>query len=434
MREVLHAYETWQQQSHGAFNGQLGELVNNWKDAQKTGAEPSAATLQQIVGEINKPGWLIDDVRGTVERLNKQPLNLNAIAKGFIIRQAASAARAKVPSLHGLLLNLGGDMLAWGDDVDWTVGVQDPFHPEENAPPLTVLRLHNRAVATSGAYERPYHVGDKSYSHIFDPRTGWPAEGVASSTVVARDNVTANALATTLCVLAPEDGLRLVAATPNVECLLITAAGKQLRSAGFKVLELASLPRKRGEGVLQDSLPPLTREARQNSLPPLTREARQVIKADDVKDAWPEGFQVNLTVTLPTPNDGKRYRRPYVAVWIENADGKAVRSLSVWGNSPKYLRDLSDWWKFAQKDNDVVKAVTRATRAPGKYTIVWDGKDDKGKPLPQGTYTMQVEVTREFGRHLSQTGKIECRAETAKTTLEKNAETDATLVEYTKKK
>ena len=78
--------------------------------------------------------------------------------------------------------------------------------------------------------------------------------------------------------------------------------------------------------------------------------------------------------------------------------------------------------------------MTRATRGPGKYNLVWDGKDDKGQALPQSTYTIQVEVTREYGKHVSQTGKIACKADDAKTTLDKNAETDATLVDYAKKK
>jgi thiamine biosynthesis lipoprotein len=81
-----------------------------------------------------------------------------------------------------------------------------------------------------------------------------------------------------------------------------------------------------------------------------------------------------------------------------------------------------------------VKAVTRATRGPGKYDLVWDGKDDKGKALPQGSYTVKVEVHREYGKHVVQSGKIECKAEAAKATLEKNEETAATAVEYAKKK
>jgi thiamine biosynthesis lipoprotein ApbE len=399
---VLRAYEVWQQRSSGAFSGQLGELVRLWRLAQKTGTEPDADALQQVVSRARQPGWVIDDANHTVTRLTDQPLDLNSIAKGYIIQQGAAAARARVPALEGLLLNLGGDMAAWGR-TPWTVGVQDPFHPEDNAVPLTLVELRGRAVATSGGYERYYTVSGKRYSHIFDPRTGQPATGVASSTVVAGDNVTANVLATTLCVLAPEEGLRLVAATAGAECLLVTADGRQLRSPGWAGLE--------------------------RPLPP-----RPAVPVKAALDNWPAGYQVNLTVTLPSISDAKKYRRPYVAVWIENADGKPVRTLQVWGNSSKYQKDLTQWWKFAKDDAELVKAVTRATRPPGKYSLVWDGKDDMGNLVPQGTYTVIVEVHREHGKHVRQQGKIECAAARATATLERNAETEPTLIEYAEKK
>jgi thiamine biosynthesis lipoprotein ApbE len=243
MLEVLRDYEIWQQRSQGAFNGQLGELVRTWNDAEKAGVLPTAATLEGIVRQINQPGWEIDERQQTVTRLTRQPLNLNSIAKGYIIQKAAAAARERVPALRGVLLNLGGDLAVWGADptrrTGWTIGVQDPFHPEDNAPPLALLRVENRAVATSGGYERYYTIGGKRYSHIFDPRTGQPAAGVASATVVAGANVTANALATTLCVLSPEEGLRLVAATPGAECLIVAADGRQFRSAGWNALASA---------------------------------------------------------------------------------------------------------------------------------------------------------------------------------------------------
>jgi len=194
MIEVLKRYEVMQACSHGAFNGQLGELVRVWKDAEKTQREPDDAALSRIVHQLRQTGWQIDDANRTVARLTDQPLNLNSIAKGYIIQKAAAAARAKVALLHGLLLNLGGDMAAWGTEGS-IIGMQDPQHPEDNTEPIALVRLQNRAIATSGGYERYYTINSRRHSHIFDPRTGRSAAGAASATVIAADNVTANALA-----------------------------------------------------------------------------------------------------------------------------------------------------------------------------------------------------------------------------------------------
>lgn len=402
MLEVLHAYEVWQSRSNGAFNGRLGELVRVWQLAEQTGIEPDPAVLARLIERIAEPAWTIDDASGTVTRLGDQPLNLNSIAKGFIIDRAFASAFAKACSLRGLLLNLGGDIRI-NNGACWLVGVQDPSRPEDNAPPLTAVRLDTAAIATSGGYLRSYIVNGKSRSHLFDPRTGRSADGIASATVVACDNVTANALATTLCVLTPDEGLRLIAATPGTECLFVTASGRQWRSLGFGKLEV-----------------------------PLPRIGSSCLAANAAA-AWPDGFQVTIAIDLPKIASPK-YRKPYVAVWVEDAKGKPVRSLAVWGNSPKYLRDLFDWWKFAQGNNGLIAAVARATRQPGKYTVVWDGKDDAGTAVEQGIYTVKVEVHREHGKHLIQSGKIRCETAAAKVSLAKNAETEITVVEYGKTK
>lgn len=403
MAEVLREYGAWHRKSGGAFHGQVGELVRVWKDAERANELPPAATLERIARDLRSPGWELDPVANTVVRTTDQPLNLNAIGKGYIIRKAADAARKHAPGVSGLLVNLGGDILARGNPpggTGWAVGVQDPFRPFDNAPPLAGLRLKDQAVASSGGYERFYTIGGKKYSHIFDPRTGRPAGGVAGATVVANDNVTANALATTLCVLPPEDGLKLVASVPGAECLIVAADGKQFRSAGLKAFEVVPA---------------------------------RIFAAQDKKsvEPWPDGFQVTVAVELPSV-DSKRYRKPYAAIWVEDDKGKAVRTLAVWGNAPKYLKDLNDWWKIGKNDGDLVKAVARATRGPGKYSLAWDGKDDKGNAVGRGTYTVRVEVHREFGAHLRQSGKIECLDKAATAKLEKNAETAETVVEFKK--
>lgn len=400
--EILRHYEKWTATTQGALNGQLGSLISAWKEAEKTGVEPDAAELAPFLEELAKPAWIIDQTKRTVTRLTDQALNVNAIGRGYILGRAAMAARVRVPEVYGYLLDIGGDMVAWSDGrpgahpLEWQIGIANPSEWTDNAPPLTRVRLSDGAVATSGAYQRFYTVGDKRYSHIFDPRTGRPAEGVASATVLAPDSVTTNALATSLCVLTPEEGLRLVGTLPGVACLLVTEDGRLLRSPGFAELEV-----------------PL----------PAPRPALALAE-------WPRDYQVTVTLTLPELGKGKKYRRPYVAVWFEDDKGKPVRTLSVWGNNSRYQADLTDWWKFAKGDKNLILAATRATRPPGQYQLVWNGVGDKGDNVPQGTYKLVVEVHREHGKHVRQIGEITLGSEKASLTLPKNAETEETKVEY----
>ncbi len=298
-------------------------------------------------------------------------------------------------------------MVCWGGGR-WPIAVQNPFQPWENARPLGGFWLRDGAVATSGGYQRSYAVSGSRHSHLIDPRTGRPADQVAAATVLAPDSLTANVLATTLCILTPEEGLRLIGQTSGAECLLVAAGGRQLHSPGLELLPVH---------------PYLT-----------ALEAETGDEKNAKGDPWPEGFQMTVAIELPRLDGERRYRRPYVAVWIEDGSGRVVRTLTVWGNSPKWIRELSDWWKIGKGDANLVKAVTRATRGPGKYQLAWDGKDDRGKPVGQGTYTVRVEVHREHGKHVRQTGKIECQAQEAKLTLQKNEETGATQVEFGKKK
>ena len=161
--------------------------------------------------------------------------------------------------------------------------------------------------------------------------------------------------------------------------------------------------------------------------------ASEPISLNTLTDPWPSDFQVTVSLELPKIAGGGRYRKPYVAIWIENTDEKIVRTVTVWGNKPRWLPELTGWWKLAKGDQDFVKTITKATRNPGKYDVVWDGKDDKGNPLPRGTYTIKVEVHREHGKHLYQSGKIVCEGEIATDTFEKNAESEAVVVAYGKK-
>jgi FAD:protein FMN transferase len=110
----------------------------------------------------------------------------------------------------------------------------------------------------------------------------------------------------------------------------------------------------------------------------------------------------------PPPSDAKRVERPFVAIWVEDSDGKPVRTVTVWGNQRKWLKELSSWWSFAKDQQQLISNTTRATRPAGKYQVVWDGLGDDGKPVSKGTYTLVLEVSREFGSHEIHRGTIEC--------------------------
>ena len=397
LRKVLAAFEWWNTRSAGAYNGHLGELIGAWRAAERAGVLPEKTSLAPIVQSLAQPGWELNSAKQTVTRHSSAPLNVDSLGKGYIIGRALAAARAAVPEVTGLLLNIGGDIQTWGvsdaPDGKWRIGVANPARFEDNAPPLAQVSLGNRAISTSAAYERGYDIGGKHYSHILDPRTGWPATGAASATVVAADNATANALATTLCVLQPEEGLRLVRETTGAECLIVAANGSEFRSGGFAALEV---PAKDQPKPAAGSL-------------------------------WPKGFQVRLDFTLSLPQGGKR---PYVAVWIQDDAGKPVRTVTFWANKPKYYKDMPAWWKIGQKDSTLLKAVTRATRSRGHHSVVWDGLDDAGKPLPPGTYTVNLEVAREHGGHDHKFAKIDCGPKPAQAELSNGREYAKAQITY----
>jgi thiamine biosynthesis lipoprotein ApbE len=306
--DVLEAYEKWSDRSHGAYSGQLGELIATWKSAEKAKTPPTAASLQPVLAQLSRPGWALNRAAGTVTRREGVALNVDSFGKGYILSKAATAAQAVAAGVSGGMLNIGGDIFAWGSRsatgaVPWRVAVADPRNPADNFRPLLRVAVSGRAVSTSAGYARGYRFGKSFYSHILDPRTGFPATNAASATVIAPDSGTANALATTLCVLRPEEGLALVKETPGAECLIVMRDGKQWKSSGFAALEVA----------------------------------RTIARPGEAKPAlWPAGYEMAVDVTLKAP--GGNAKRPYLVLWIEDDGGRPVRTVTLWGNKAKYFQ------------------------------------------------------------------------------------------------
>jgi thiamine biosynthesis lipoprotein len=154
-------------------------------------------------------------------------VDLGGIAAGYAVDRAVEILRAG--GVRGALVDIGGDVYCLGLGArgePWRVGIRHPRGQEV----LTVLSLSDRAVATSGDYEDYFIQDGKRYSHIFDPRTGRPAErGVVSATVIADSCITADALGTALVVMGAKEALRLVERMPRTECILVTEENGELR-------------------------------------------------------------------------------------------------------------------------------------------------------------------------------------------------------------
>ncbi len=307
-------------------------------------------------------------------------LNVDALGKAFVMERALRAARAHAGSV---LLNVGGDIAVSGGET-WNLGVVNPSRPSENAEPLTVVAVRDVAIATSGWYERD--------AHLFDGRTGRAVRTDVSATVVARDAVTANALATALCVMDTRAGLELVARTPGAEGLVIQRDGFAERSAGF------------------------------------ARYERPRVAAAATESAWPAGYDLTITLTLKPPAAGFG-RRPYVAVWVEDARGKLVRTVALWASRPRWIRDLHAWW--AQTSGNGIASMARATRPPGRYRLTWEGLDDQGRQLPAGVYGIFVESNREHGNEAKESAKIACGTKMPATaSAPATSEFEAVALEY----
>jgi hypothetical protein len=126
------------------------------------------------------------------------------------------------------------------------------------------------------------------------------------------------------------------------------------------------------------------------------------LSSDNKQKKWDDKYELAINIELATI-EGFRVHRPFVAVWVVDEDKKPVRQIAVWFNKPKWLNDLRFWYavygeQFKAGGNSI-SSTSSATRSPGKYTLKWDGKDDAGNLVKEGTYTVNVEAAREHGTH-----------------------------------
>ena len=379
--EVLSLFDKWRGLTGGALDASAEAITQVWKRAATKNRLPSQieldAALTSVTPEVH---WQLDPGNRTATHTSDAPLALNSFVKSYIAGHAAEMA-LRASGAQGLVVNIGGDLVVRGDWKE-TVDISDPKSGAENGVPIARVIVRDRAVATSGDYRRGVEIGGRHYSHIVDPRTGMPAEQIISSTVIAQSPAVAGALATALSVLTPEESSRLVASMPGVEYLLVKKNGERIVSQGWGAFET-------------------TVASPGATLHPSASYEKVAVQSSASR--WDPKYELTITIELSLI-EGYRVHRPYVAVWIEDEEHAPVRTVALWFGKYKYLRELRAWtreesMRSVSEDTHIMNSLSSATRPPGKYTFQWDGRDDFGKLVNAGKYTVMIEAVREHGSY-----------------------------------
>lgn len=193
---------------------------------------PSADEISARIGAIDYRHVQLDAAHRAIRFSTPGVrINLGGIAKGYAVEHGAALLRER--GVVNAILNAGGDTRVLGDrrGQPWIVGIR---HPRLGDAVFTRLPIVDEAISTSGDYERFFDEGGHRYHHILNPATGLPTEGVLSVTVVGPDATTTDGLSTTLFVMGPEAGLKMLAESfPDYEAVVVESSGKMSYSAGL---------------------------------------------------------------------------------------------------------------------------------------------------------------------------------------------------------
>ncbi|UCD38328.1 MAG: FAD:protein FMN transferase [Fidelibacterota bacterium] len=186
--------------------------------------------LELHPGDEDRAWWLGKDDQAVA-------ITMGGFVKGYAVDRAIQVIRDH--RIDQALINAGGDLYCLGTKkgLPWIVGIQ---HPREAQELLLTLALADRAVATSGDYQRFYFYEGKRYHHLLDPATGKPSRNAWSATVVANTTEEADAWATALFILGPDAGIRLLDAMKDVCGMVVDSSGTVHYSRGFQQFVQAS--------------------------------------------------------------------------------------------------------------------------------------------------------------------------------------------------
>ncbi|KAA1152153.1 DUF2271 domain-containing protein [Pseudoalteromonas fuliginea] len=361
--EIVELCEKWHAASHKKFSCKMGKLKELWLAAERTDSVPDRIAVRYKARDIQRSTINIDAVKNSVILDEKIALDPAGLAKGFIIDLAYAHLHSLLPDATGLKLDIGGDAYYWGkpnNNAKWHVAIADPtnLNDAQSAAPYYV-NLSNMAIASSSHHNRFRQIQRRKFSHILDPQDGWPMDYAPSATVIAKDAVTADAIATALSTQSISQGIDWVNQLENVEALIVSPQGLKVASAGWHTFVGSET------------------------------EAIDELSAN------------SLQIEYQIPNlQVAKYEKPYVAIWISDRQNRSVYNLLLLGESNRWAKENSRWWRrVGRKNPDLLDGIARPTRRPGEYKVIWSGLNNNGEFDRKAKYYLNIEAAREGGGH-----------------------------------
>jgi thiamine biosynthesis lipoprotein len=221
----------------GAFDLSYGSIDKSlWNFDMQITSLPDQATAKKMVHLINYSNIILDEKNKSVFLKEKgMRIGFGGIGKGY----AADRAKLVLAQNHitSGIVNAAGDLITWGfqpDGKPWTIGIADPDNSDH---PFSYLNISDKAVATSGNYEKFVIIDGKKYSHTINPATGYPVSGIKSVTIISPYAEIADAMATPVMVMGVRAGLDLINQVKNLACIIIDDDNKLHTSNNIKITQ-----------------------------------------------------------------------------------------------------------------------------------------------------------------------------------------------------
>ena len=208
------------EQTGGAFDVTVGPMVRLWRRARRSAELPSTTRLEEARARVGYQFLKLDPSHQAVQLTRPgMQLDLGGIAMGYAVDEGLKILAAR--GVTSAMIDASGDIGvsdAPPGSRGWRIGIM-PLAPD--GPPSRFLLLSNAAITTSGDAFQHVTIEGKRYSHIVDPRTALGLSDQSAVTVVARDCITVDSLATAVSVLGPEAGLKLIESQTDVAALIL---------------------------------------------------------------------------------------------------------------------------------------------------------------------------------------------------------------------